>query len=99
MLKNDWEPSENEVWFTNNVICGRKRPHKKFRLLYEWVEDEINENESILADDVRYQAGVIIGEEFGKYKKFEKLAIRIRKFFNLKSVGEIGKEKKWISAE
>ena len=63
---------------------------------YEWVEDEINENESILADEVRYQAGVIIGEEFGTYKKFEKLAIRIRKFLNLKSVGEVGKAKKWI---
>ena len=45
------------------------------------------------------QASVIIGKEFGKYKKFEKLAIRIRNFLNLKSVGEVGKAKKWISAE
>ena len=58
---------ENEIWFTNNVICGKKRPHKKFRLLYE----------------VRYQAGVLIGEKFGSYKNFEKLRKRMRKFLNL----------------
>ena len=81
MLKKQWEPSENEVWFTNNVICGRKEISQK---VSTFVEDEINEIESILADEVRYQTGVIIGEEF---------AIQIRKFLNLKSVGEVGKAK------
>ena len=99
MLKNDWEPCENEVWFTNNVICGTKRSHKKFRLLYEWVEDEVNANDSIRVDEVRYQAGVLIGEQFGKYEKFEKLGERKRKFLKLRAVGESGKAKKWISAE
>ena len=65
---------------------GRKRPNKKFRLLYEWVEDEVNESGSILATEVREQAGVILGDGFGKYKKFQRLAERIRKFFNLKAV-------------
>ena len=54
MLKNDWEPCMNEVWFTNNVICGTKRPHKKSRLLYELVEDEVVTNDSIRVDEVRY---------------------------------------------
>ena len=32
---------------------------------------------------MRYQAGVLIGEKFGNYKKFEKLRKRMRKFLNL----------------
>ena len=52
------------------MICGKKRPHKKFRLLYEWVEDEIIDHGHVLVDEVRYQAGVLIGDGFGKYKKF-----------------------------
>ena len=55
-LKGQWEPSENELWFVKNVLAGKKRPAKKFRLLYEWVEDEIDENGSVLASEVRYQA-------------------------------------------
>ena len=65
-LKSHWEPSENERWFIDNVLDGKKRPIKKFRLLYDWVEDEIDEHGSILANVVRYQAGVLVGEDFGK---------------------------------
>ena len=97
-LKEQWEPSENEKWFLHNVLCGQKRPAKKIRLLYEWVEDEIDENGSVLASEVRYQAGVIVEEGFGKYKKFESLSKRTKKFLNLKSVkiDGSGRKGKWI---
>ena len=100
-LKGQWEPSENEKWFLENVLCGKKRPATKFRLLYEWVEDEIDENGSILASEVRYQAGVLVGEGFGKYKKFHSLSKRMKKFFNLKSVtvDGPGRKVKWISKD
>ena len=81
------------------MICGKKRPHKKFRLLYEWVEDEITEHGHVLVDEVRYQAGVLISDGFGKYKKFERLGERMKKFLNLTVEGQCGKAKKWISAE
>ena len=72
-LKTHWEPSENEKWFIANVLCGKQRPVKKFRLLYEWVEDEVVENGSILASEVRYQVGVLVGENFGQYKSTRSL--------------------------
>ena len=67
-LQEHWEPSENEPWFVENVWCGKKRPNKKFRLLYEWVEDEIDARKSILVSEVREHAGLLLGEESGKYK-------------------------------
>ena len=98
LLKEHWEPSENLVWFTNNVFCGKRRPHKKFRILYEWVEDEITDNGSILGSEVREQAQILIGQDFGNYKKVEKLSRRIKKFLGLKAIGDSGKEKRWVSA-
>ena len=97
-LKTHWEPSENENWFRTNVICGKPRPYKKFRVLYEWVEDEIEEHGSILCSEVRQQAGILIGEDFGSYKKFARLAERMKKFLGLKAVGNAGAAKKWIEA-
>ena len=73
-------------------------PYKKFRLLYEWIEDEIDHNRSILVSEVRYQTGALVGEDFGKYQKFEKLSERVKKFLNLKAVAKDGEVKKWISA-
>ena len=64
-----WEPSEHLQWFIDNVFESKKRPNKKFRLLYEWVEDEVDETGSILATDVRERAGILVGDGFGKYKK------------------------------
>ena len=98
-LKVHWEPSEHLQWFIDNVFCSKKRQKKKFRLLYEWVEDEVDENGSILAAEVREQADVLLGNDFGKYKKFERLGERIRKFFNLKTVkvNGSGRRVKWVS--
>ena len=45
-LKVHWEPSEHPQWFIDNVLYSKKRPKKKFRLLYELVEDEADENGS-----------------------------------------------------
>ena len=53
-LKDQWEPSENESWFVKNVLAGKKRLVKNLRLMYEWVEDEIDENSSVLANEVQY---------------------------------------------
>ena len=55
-----WEPLEHMQWFVDNGICSRKRPNKKFQLLYEWVEDEVDECGFILATEVREQAGVLL---------------------------------------
>ena len=63
-------------------------PQKKFRLLYEWVEDEIDENGFILASDVRYQAGVLVGAGFDKSAKFKDLGKRIKIFLKLKAIGK-----------
>ena len=98
-LKVHWEPSEHMQWFVDNGICSRKRPNKKFQLLYEWVEDEVDESGFILATEVREQADVLLGDGFGKYKKFERLGERLRKFFNLKAVkvNGSGRRVKWVS--
>ena len=81
------------------MLCGKKRPAKKFSLLYEWVEDEINENGSILASELRYQAGVIVGEDFGKYKQFARLSERMKTFFNLKAIAIPNDDRpvKWVA--
>ena len=97
-LKNHWEPSENAVWFRNNVLTGIKRPYKKFRILYEWVEDELDDNGSILLNEVREQAGILLSEEFGTYKKFERLGERMKQFLGLKCMGEVGKATRWVYA-
>ena len=98
-LKVHWEPSEHLQWFIDNVFDSQKRPKKKFRLLYEWVEDEIDETGSILATEVRERAGLLVGDGFGKYKKFQRLGERIRKFLNLKAVkvNGSGRRVKWVS--
>ena len=102
-MKDHWELSENDTWFVKNVLVEKKRPRKKFRLLYEWVEDQIVEIGSILASEVRERAGPIVGTEFGKYthKQFESLSKRMVKFLNLKSVkiDGMGRKVKWISKE
>ena len=67
-LQEHWEPSKNKPWFVENFWCRKKRPSKKFRLLYEWVEDEIDARKSILVREVREHAGLLLGEESGKYK-------------------------------
>ena len=64
---------------------------------YEWVEDEIADNGSILGSEVREQAQIRISQDFGKYKKFEKLSRRMKKFLGLKVIGNAGKEKRWVS--
>ena len=79
-------------------------PFESFRLrsyslqFYEWVEDEIADNGSILGSEVREQAQILISQDFGKYKKFEKLNRRMKKFLGLKVIGNAGKEKRWVSA-
>ena len=45
-LKVHWEPSEHPQRFIGNVLYSKKRPKKKFRLLYELVEDKADENGS-----------------------------------------------------
>ena len=61
-LKVHWEPSEHPQWFIDNVLYSKKRPKKKFRLLYELVEDEADEAGSILVTEVREQADVLLGD-------------------------------------
>ena len=65
-----------------NVICGKPRPYKKFRVLYEWVEDEIEEHVPIFCSEVCEQAGILIGKDFGSYKNFERLAERMKDFLD-----------------
>ena len=48
--------------------------------MYEWVEDEIEENGSILASEVRERAGLIIGKDFANYNKFHWLSKRIKEW-------------------
>ena len=48
--------------------------------------DEIEEHGSILCSEVREQDGILIGEDFGSYKKFERLAERIKKFLDWKQL-------------
>ena len=74
----------------------KKRPNKKFRLLYEWVEDEIDARKSILVSEVREHAGLLLGEKFGKYKNFERLSERMKAFFNLEGVRISGRKFKWV---
>ena len=90
-----WEPAENALWFTKNVLCDKKMPYKKFRLLYEWVEDEIDDKSFILASDVRYQAGVLVGAGFDKSAKFKDLGKRMKKFLKLTVTGT-NRTTKWI---
>ena len=96
-LQEHWEPSENIKWFEEHIWCGKKRPNKKFRLLYEWVEDEIDARKSILVSEVREHAGLLLGEEFGKYKKIERLGQRMKTFFNLEAVRMGGRKLKWVA--
>ena len=98
-LKTHWEPKENEKWFADNILRGKTLPRKKHRILYEWVEDEIEEFGFILATEVRKEAGVLLGEDFGKYKKFARLSENLKKFFNLKvvTINGSGRRVKWIS--
>ena len=65
---------------------------------YEWVEDEIADYGSNIGSEVREQAQILISQDFDKYKKFEKLNRRMKKFLGLKVIGNTGKEKRWVSA-
>ena len=60
--------------------------------------NEIADNESILGSEVREQAQILISQDFGKYKKFEKLNRRMKKFLGLKVIGNAAKEERWVSA-
>jgi len=47
--------------------------------------------------EVREHAGLLLGEEFGKYKKFERLGQRMKTFFNLEAVRMGGRKFKWVA--
>ena len=97
-LKEHREPSENIKWFQEHIWCGKKRPNKKFRLLYEWAEDELDARKFILVSEVRDHAALLLGEEFGKYKKFERLGKRMKAFYSLELVMG-GRKFKWVARQ
>eukprot|EP00493_Phyllostaurus_siculus_P013052 UN13243 len=70
-------------------------PQKKFQLLYEWVENEIDDKRFILASDMIYQVGVLVGEGFDKSAKFKDLDKRMKKFLKLTVTGT-NRTTKWI---
>ena len=47
---------------------------------------------------MREQAQILISQDFGMYKKFEKLNRGMKKFLGLKLIGNAGKEERWVSA-
>ena len=75
------------------VLRGRKRPTKKFRTLFEWVENEIQQHGEIQVKDV---ASLLVDSSLSKYKKFKKVGDRIKILLKLKSEGEKGKQSKWL---
>ena len=83
--------------FGEHIWCGKKRPNKKFQLLYELVENEIDTRKSILVSEVREHAGLLFGEEFPKYKTFERLSKRMRTLLNLEAVRMGGRKVKWVA--
>ena len=88
----------NFVQVTKNhlVLRGRKRPTKKFRTLFEWVENEIQQHGEIQVKDVREKASLLVDSSLSKYKKFKKVGDRIKILLKLKSEGEKGKQSKWL---
>ena len=68
-LQEHWEPSENIKWFEEHIWCGKKRPNKKFRLLYEWVEDESDARKSILVSEVREHAELLLERNLENTKR------------------------------
>ena len=46
----------------DNIFSQRNSKKKKARLLYEWVEYEVDETGSNLATEVREQADVLFGD-------------------------------------
>ena len=84
-------------WFEEHIWCEKKRPNKKFRLRYELVENENDGRKSILVSEVREHAGLLLGEEFGKYKTLERLSKRMRTFLNLGAVRMSGRKVKWVA--
>ena len=79
-------------------FARNKTTKEKYRVLYEWVEDEIDENCFTVVTEVREHAGLLLGDGYGKYKKFQGLAHRIKKFFNLKvvTINGTGRKVKWM---
>ena len=68
-------------------------------MLYEWVEDEIDARKFILVSEVRDHAALLLGDEFGKYKKFERLGKRIKAFLNLEVVAMGERKFKWVARQ
>ena len=79
------------------VDASKKWEFFILRLLYEWVENENDGRKSILVSEVREHAGLLLGEEFGKYKKFEELSKRMESFLNLKAVRIGGRKFKCVA--
>ena len=65
-------------------IVREEATSKEFQLLYEWVEDKFQDCGSVLASEVRNQGGIIVGESFGKYKRYARLSDKINHFLELK---------------
>ena len=73
-------------------FARNKTTKEKYRVLYEWVEDEIDENCFTVVTEVREHAGLLLGDGYGG------IAHRIKKFFNLKAVtiNGTGRKVKWM---
>ena len=59
----------------------------------------LDARKSILVSEVREHAGLLLGEEFGKYKTLERLSKRMRTFLNLGAVRMSGRKVKWFANE
>ena len=91
-----FDPRNAEKWFKDHILFDKRQPKQEHLLLYEWVENEVNEAEFVAVKEVRERASFLIDASFGKYDKFEKLGGRIKKFLDLRAAGENGQAKKWM---
>ncbi len=95
-LKRNWDPADSLKCFNSTLLTGKKRPKPEHRKLYEWVEDQVDQDGFIEVKEVREKASILIGSSFAKYKKFRSLGDRIKSLLNLQSEGNQGKQTKWI---
>ena len=95
-LKHNWDPATHITWFNATLLRGSKRPTKKLRKLFEWVESTVKQAGSIDVKEVREKAAFLVDRKFAKYKKFAKLGDRIKSLLILKSEGSKGKQSRWV---
>lgn len=93
----EWVNVPGDRWFQTKILAKINQPMRKFRRVYEWVEDELEDKEKVSLEDFQMTCKALLSSDYCSSKtRMSKLRVRVRKFFKLRCQERNGSQKTWM---